>query len=130
MKKIDLRSDTVTQPSPQMREAMMRAELGDDVFGEDPSINRLEELSANLTGKEAGLFVIRRYQIRFGQDLEDTFGLERLYERAQIQVRSKCEYVQRVGYAETGRLPAADTGCRRRGCLARGSARSRVSGAS
>ncbi len=57
MKKIDLRSDTVTQPSPQMREAMMRADVGDDVFGEDPTINRLEELSANLTGKEAALFV-------------------------------------------------------------------------
>lgn len=57
MKRIDLRSDTVTQPSPQMREAMMRADLGDDVFGEDPTVNRLEELAANLTGKEAALFV-------------------------------------------------------------------------
>jgi threonine aldolase len=57
MKKIDLRSDTVTHPSPQMREAMMKAEVGDDVFGEDPSINRLEELAANMTGKEAALFV-------------------------------------------------------------------------
>ncbi len=57
MKKIDLRSDTVTQPSTQMREAMLRAEVGDDVFGEDPSINRLEELAANLTAKEAALFV-------------------------------------------------------------------------
>lgn len=57
MKKIDLRSDTVTHPSPQMREAMMNAELGDDVFGEDPTVNRLEELAANLTGKEAALFV-------------------------------------------------------------------------
>ena len=48
MRKIDLRSDTVTQPSPQMREAMMRAELGDDVFGEDPTVNRLEEIAAKL----------------------------------------------------------------------------------
>lgn len=57
MKKIDLRSDTVTQPSPQMREAMAKAEVGDDVFGEDPTVNRLEELAANITGKEAALFV-------------------------------------------------------------------------
>ncbi len=57
MKKIDLRSDTVTQPSEAMREAMYKAELGDDVFGEDPTVNRLEELAANLTGKEAALFV-------------------------------------------------------------------------
>jgi threonine aldolase len=54
---IDLRSDTVTLPSPQMREAMYRAELGDDVYGEDPTIKRLQELAAERTGKEAALFV-------------------------------------------------------------------------
>jgi threonine aldolase len=54
---IDLRSDTVTLPTPAMREAMYRAEVGDDVFGEDPTINRLEELAAALLGKEAALFV-------------------------------------------------------------------------
>ena len=54
---IDLRSDTVTLPSPAMREAMYRAELGDDVYGEDPTINRLQELAAQRTGKEAALFV-------------------------------------------------------------------------
>ena len=43
---IDLRSDTVTLPTPAMREAMYRAELGDDVFGEDPTVNRLEALAA------------------------------------------------------------------------------------
>ncbi len=52
---IDLRSDTVTLPSPAMREAMYRAELGDDVMGEDPTVNRLEELAAEMTGKEAAL---------------------------------------------------------------------------
>jgi len=52
---IDLRSDTVTLPSPAMREAMYRAELGDDVLGEDPTVNRLEELAAGMTGKEAAL---------------------------------------------------------------------------
>src|SRR5436305_7897702 len=54
---IDLRSDTVTHPSPAMREAMYRAEVGDDVYGEDPTINRLQELVAERTGKEAALFV-------------------------------------------------------------------------
>lgn len=52
---IDLRSDTVTLPSPAMREAMYRAELGDDVMGEDPTVNRLEELAAEMTGKEAAI---------------------------------------------------------------------------
>ncbi len=53
---IDFRSDTVTRPSPGMMEAMMKAPVGDDVFGEDPSVNELEGLSATLFGKEAGLF--------------------------------------------------------------------------
>ena len=57
MKRIDLRSDTVTQPTSEMREAMYRAEVGDDVYGEDPTVNALEKLGAELTGKEAGLFV-------------------------------------------------------------------------
>jgi threonine aldolase len=55
---IDLRSDTVTLPSPAMREAMYRAELGDDVMGEDPTVNRLEALAADMTGTEAGLLVV------------------------------------------------------------------------
>jgi len=54
---IDLRSDTVTHPTPAMREAMYRAEVGDDVYGEDPTVNRLEELAAAKMGKEAALFV-------------------------------------------------------------------------
>jgi threonine aldolase len=54
---IDLRSDTVTKPSPGMRQAMAEAEVGDDVFGEDPSVNRLQEMAAQLLGKEAALFV-------------------------------------------------------------------------
>jgi len=54
---IDLRSDTVTKPSPQMRKAMAEAEVGDDVFGEDPAINRLQERAASFLGKEAALFV-------------------------------------------------------------------------
>jgi threonine aldolase len=54
---VDLRSDTLTQPTPAMRQAMAAAEVGDDVFGEDPTIQRLEARSAELAGKEAALFV-------------------------------------------------------------------------
>jgi threonine aldolase len=57
MPRIDLRSDTVTHPTPAMRDAMAAAELGDDVFGDDPTVNALEERAAGLLGKEAGLFV-------------------------------------------------------------------------
>lgn len=58
MKVIDLRSDTVTRPTPAMREAMYRAEVGDDVFGEDPTVNRLERMAAERLGKKASLFVV------------------------------------------------------------------------
>ncbi len=54
---IDLRSDTVTHPTPQMRRAMAEAEVGDDVYGEDPTINRLQETAARIVGKEDALFV-------------------------------------------------------------------------
>jgi len=54
---IDLRSDTVTKPTPEMRRAMAAAEVGDDVFGDDPTVRALEERAAELLGKEAGLFV-------------------------------------------------------------------------
>src|ERR671919_2199066 len=54
---VDLRSDTVTKPSPGMRRAMAEAEVGDDVYHEDPSVNRLEEMVAGLYGKEAALYV-------------------------------------------------------------------------
>jgi threonine aldolase len=57
MKTIDLRSDTVTRPTPEMRQAMAGAEVGDDVYGEDPTINKLQVLAAELVGKEAALFV-------------------------------------------------------------------------
>src|SRR3974390_728457 len=54
---IDLRSDTVTKPSPEMRRAMFEAEVGDDVYGEDPTVNRLEQRAAEIFGREAALFV-------------------------------------------------------------------------
>jgi len=57
MRQIDLRSDTVTLPTPAMRQAMAVAELGDDVFGEDPTVNRLEAMAAERVGKEAAVFV-------------------------------------------------------------------------
>ena len=54
---IDLRSDTVTKPTDAMREAMARAEVGDDVYGEDPTVNRMEALVAEMLGKEAAVYV-------------------------------------------------------------------------
>ena len=54
---IDLRSDTVTKPSPAMRRAMAEAEVGDDVYIEDPTVNRLQDRAAEIFGREAGLFV-------------------------------------------------------------------------
>jgi len=54
---VDLRSDTVTRPTPEMRQAMAQAEVGDDVYGEDPTVNRLEKRAAEIFGKEAALFV-------------------------------------------------------------------------
>ena len=54
---MDLRSDTVTRPTPAMRKAMAEAEGGDDVYGEDPTINRLQERAAQIFEREAALFV-------------------------------------------------------------------------
>ena len=57
MRYSDFRSDTVTRPTPAMRRAMAEAEVGDDVYGEDPAVNRLEAATAALFGKEAALYV-------------------------------------------------------------------------
>jgi threonine aldolase len=57
MNYIDLRSDTVTKPTPEMREAMAEAEVGDDVYGDDPTVNKLQEKAAEMLGMEAALFV-------------------------------------------------------------------------
>lgn len=54
---IDVRSDTVSRPTPEMREAMANAVVGDDVYGEDPTVKELEDRSAKLFGKEAALFI-------------------------------------------------------------------------
>ncbi|MCZ6751845.1 MAG: GntG family PLP-dependent aldolase [Acidobacteria bacterium] len=75
---VDLRSDTVTKPTPEMRRAMAEAEVGDDVYGEDPTVNRLEQRAAEMFGREAGLFVpsgsmgnlaAMRVHIRPGQEI-------------------------------------------------------------
>jgi threonine aldolase len=58
---IDLRSDTVTLPTDEMRQAIAHAELGDDVFQEDPTVNELEQKSANIMGKEAAILVPSGY---------------------------------------------------------------------
>ena len=55
---IDLRSDTVTRPTEAMRRVMFEAEVGDDVYGEDPTVNRLEAMAAERLGKQAALFVV------------------------------------------------------------------------
>ena len=65
MQVVDLRSDTVTRPTPGMREAMMAAPLGDDVFGDDPSVNALQEKVATLLGFEAALFMPTGTQSNF-----------------------------------------------------------------
>ena len=57
MRQVDLRSDTVTFPTPEMRRAMFEAEIGDDVYGEDPSVNKLEAMAAERLGKEAAVYV-------------------------------------------------------------------------
>src|SRR6266404_7983640 len=54
---VDLRSDTVTRPTAEMRRAMAEAEVGDDVYGEEPTVNRLEERTAQIFGREAAIFV-------------------------------------------------------------------------
>src|SRR3954466_1519727 len=54
---VDLRSDTVTRPTPEMRRAMAEADVGDDVYGEDPTVNALQEAFAERVGKDAALFV-------------------------------------------------------------------------
>jgi len=65
---IDLRSDTVTRPTPAMREAIAAAPVGDDQYGEDPTTNRLQERVASLLGKAASLF-LHRLAHRFIRDL-------------------------------------------------------------
>ena len=59
---IDLRSDTVTKPSKEMLDAMISAPVGDDVFGEDPTVNKLQEYAAEMFGKQAAIFVLQEHK--------------------------------------------------------------------
>jgi threonine aldolase len=107
---IDLRSDTVTRPTPRMRAAMVEAEVGDDVYGEDPTVNALEARAAEIFGREAGLFVPtgtmgNQIAIR----LHTTHGQEVLcearahlvdWEMAMVAAFSGCQL--RTAYAEDG----------------------------
>lgn len=111
---IDLRSDTVTKPSAVMREAMARAEVGDDVYGEDVTINSLEERVANLFGKEAGLFTPTGTMAnQLGIRLLVNPGEELLAEEDAHVVRAELGaaaahggITTRTWYAERGRLDA------------------------
>lgn len=83
---IDLRSDTVTLPTAAMREAMATAELGDDVFGEDPTVNRLQERAAALLGKEAGLLVTSGTQGNLASVLAQTHSGEEALVEARAHI--------------------------------------------
>ena len=69
-KTIDLRSDTVTKPTDAMRKAMAAAPVGDDVYGEDPTVNRLEAMTAEMLGKEACRLCVERYHGQPGVSTE------------------------------------------------------------
>src|SRR5689334_8021299 len=109
---IDLRSDTVTKPTPAMRRAMAEAEVGDDVYGEDPTVNRLEQRAAEIAGKEAALFVPTgtmgntiavKLHTEHGQEVIcEARGHVLNYELAMMAWFSGC--VARPIYSETGIL--------------------------
>ena len=108
---IDLRSDTVTKPTPAMREAMFQAEVGDDVFGEDPTINKLEEMAAERTGKEAALFVSSGTMANLVSLLSQTRAGDELLvgDRAHI-VRAEAGGVSRLGGVLATTLPNQEDG--------------------
>ena len=103
---IDLRSDTVTKPTAAMREAMFAAEVGDDVFGEDPSIAKLESVAAERTGKEAALFVSSGTMANLVSLLSQTEAGDELLvgDRAHI-VRAEAGGVSRLGGVLATTLP-------------------------
>lgn len=113
---VDLRSDTVTRPTPAMREAMMSAEVGDDVFGEDPTVNTLEERMAALFGHEAGLFcasgtltnqIAVNVHTRPGDEVIGDEGMHIYrYEGGGVMANSGCSVKLLVG--DRGRFTAED----------------------
>jgi len=111
-KNLDFRSDTVTWPTPEMREASYKAKLGDDVYRDDPTVNELEAIGAEIFGKEAGLFVTSGTQGNAVSVLAHTQRGDEiiLEERSHI-------YVNEVGgLAVMGQLMAAPSKARRAGC--------------
>ena len=106
VKLIDLRSDTVTRPTPAMRRAMFEAEVGDDVFGEDPTITELERVAAERTGKEAALYVASGTMANLVSLLAQTQAGDELLvgDRAHI-VRSEQGGVSRLGGVLATTLP-------------------------
>ena len=109
---VDLRSDTVTRPTPEMRRAMADAEVGDDVYGEDPTVNRLESRAAEIFGKEAALFVptgcmgnlisIKVWTHHGDEVICDERGHVNLYELASMSAIAGC--MPRVARGEDGIL--------------------------
>lgn len=109
---VDLRSDTVTRPTPEMRGAMADAEVGDDVYGEDPTVNRLESRAAEIFGKEAALFVptgcmgnlisIKVWTHHGDEVICDERGHVNLYELASMSAIAGC--MPRIARGEDGIL--------------------------
>lgn len=109
---VDLRSDTVTRPTAEMRQAMAEAEVGDDVYGEDPTVNRLEQRAAEIFGKEAALFVptgcmgnliaIKVWTHHGNEVICDEKGHVNLYELASMAAIAGC--MPRVARGEDGIL--------------------------
>ena len=106
LKTLDFRSDTVTKPTPAMRDAIAAAEVGDDVFGEDPTVRALEERSAQLLGKEAALYVASGTMANLISLLAQTRAGDELIvgDRAHI-VRSEAGGVSRLGGVLATTLP-------------------------
>ena len=103
---IDLRSDTVTKPTPAMREAMAAAEVGDDVFGEDPTVRELEGAAADITGKEAALYVSSGTMANLVAVLAQTRpGDELLLGERNHIVRAEAGGVSRLGGVLATTLP-------------------------
>lgn len=79
---IDLRSDTVTRPSRAMLEAMMAAPVGDDVYGDDPTVNALQDYAAELSGKEAAIFLPTGHSGQPGRSAQSLRTRRRVYRRS------------------------------------------------
>jgi threonine aldolase len=111
-KAVDLRSDTLTRPTPEMRQAMATAEVGDDVYGEDPTVNKLEKRAAEIFGREAALFVptgcmgnliaIKIWTQHGNEVICDELGHVNLYELASMSAIAGC--MPRVAGGEDGIL--------------------------